>query len=192
VSDVVTVVATGTGTGTGTDASAQLQQYESVLQHGVDIVVHQPHAADAFVDAVDAAAAEGIPSVAVQTNVPSDNSVNVVCNDYASTISTANQVLQNIGGVGYPFEIDDLVARHRPAPGRRRGTCAWRVGAGRGVRPRHLRTDERDAERMTAAEVGYDRSGLTTGIVHFGVGNFHRSHQAKYIDSLLRQGLGAE
>ncbi|CAI3797225.1 hypothetical protein [Pseudarthrobacter sp. MM222] len=24
----------------------------------------------------------------------------------------------------------------------------------------------------------YDRSGLTAGIVHFGVGGFHRAHQA--------------
>jgi mannitol 2-dehydrogenase len=35
---------------------------------------------------------------------------------------------------------------------------------------------------------GYDRSGLTTGIVHFGVGGFHRAHQAMYVDKLLRDG----
>lgn len=29
-----------------------------------------------------------------------------------------------------------------------------------------------------------------TGIVHFGVGNFHRSHQAVYVDKLIAQGLG--
>jgi len=29
---------------------------------------------------------------------------------------------------------------------------------------------------------------LTTGIVHFGVGNFHRSHLAMYVDRLLRAG----
>jgi len=32
----------------------------------------------------------------------------------------------------------------------------------------------------------YDRSKVTTGIVHFGVGGFHRAHQAMYIDNLLR------
>ncbi|MDJ0110848.1 hypothetical protein QM646_30725, partial [Rhodococcus erythropolis] len=26
----------------------------------------------------------------------------------------------------------------------------------------------------------YDRSKVTTGIVHFGVGGFHRAHQAMY------------
>lgn len=33
---------------------------------------------------------------------------------------------------------------------------------------------------------------LRTGIVHFGVGNFHRSHQAMYIDRLLNAGLAHE
>jgi mannitol 2-dehydrogenase/sorbose reductase len=32
---------------------------------------------------------------------------------------------------------------------------------------------------------GYDRSKLTAGIAHIGVGNFHRVHQAAYIDQCL-------
>lgn len=32
----------------------------------------------------------------------------------------------------------------------------------------------------------YDRRAVTTGIVHFGVGAFHRSHEAMYLDRLLR------
>ena len=35
----------------------------------------------------------------------------------------------------------------------------------------------------------YDRAALTPGIVHFGVGNFHRSHQAVYLDRLMNNGL---
>ena len=35
---------------------------------------------------------------------------------------------------------------------------------------------------------GYDRSRLRVGIVHFGVGAFHRAHQAKYLDALMEQG----
>ena len=35
---------------------------------------------------------------------------------------------------------------------------------------------------------------ISVGIVHFGVGGFHRAHQAMYVDRLLemgrRQGLG--
>ncbi|MCD9199845.1 mannitol dehydrogenase family protein [Aeromicrobium wangtongii] len=40
-------------------------------------------------------------------------------------------------------------------------------------------------------EVGspeYDRSAVTAGIVHVGVGGFHRSHQAVYVDRLLAAG----
>ena len=34
----------------------------------------------------------------------------------------------------------------------------------------------------------YDRSRLRTGIVHFGVGGFHRAHQAMYLDRLMDEG----
>ncbi|HET9561236.1 MAG TPA: mannitol dehydrogenase family protein [Propionibacteriaceae bacterium] len=34
----------------------------------------------------------------------------------------------------------------------------------------------------------YDRSAVKVGIVHFGVGGFHRAHQAMYIDQLMEQG----
>lgn len=34
----------------------------------------------------------------------------------------------------------------------------------------------------------FDRSGVGTGIVHIGVGGFHRSHQAVYVDDLLGRG----
>jgi mannitol 2-dehydrogenase len=34
----------------------------------------------------------------------------------------------------------------------------------------------------------YDRNAVTAGIVHFGVGAFHRSHQAMYLDRLMNEG----
>jgi mannitol 2-dehydrogenase len=34
----------------------------------------------------------------------------------------------------------------------------------------------------------YDRSELSAGVVHFGVGNFHRAHQAVYLDDLFGSG----
>lgn len=44
----------------------------------------------------------------------------------------------------------------------------------------------------TTLSVGYDTDGLSTGFVHFGVGNFHRAHQAMYLDELLRRGKARE
>ncbi len=35
---------------------------------------------------------------------------------------------------------------------------------------------------------GYDRASVTPGIVHIGVGGFHRAHEAVYTDDLLAQG----
>jgi mannitol 2-dehydrogenase len=34
----------------------------------------------------------------------------------------------------------------------------------------------------------YDRSAVGVGVVHFGVGGFHRAHQAMYLDSLMNDG----
>src|SRR5881296_3738873 len=34
----------------------------------------------------------------------------------------------------------------------------------------------------------YDRTRLRVGIVHFGVGGFHRAHQAMYLDRLMNEG----
>ena len=51
--------------------------------------------------------------------------------------------------------------------------------------------------RSTSAQIHiskptYDRDEIGIGIVHFGVGGFHRAHQAMYIDRLLEKGLAHE
>jgi mannitol 2-dehydrogenase len=38
----------------------------------------------------------------------------------------------------------------------------------------------------------YRRQEVTVGIAHFGVGGFHRAHQAVYIDELMAQGLAMD
>ncbi len=43
-----------------------------------------------------------------------------------------------------------------------------------------------------AAVPTYDRATLSVGIVHFGVGAFHRAHQAMYVDALLNAGEARE
>ncbi len=40
----------------------------------------------------------------------------------------------------------------------------------------------------TVAKPGYDRSGLGTGIVHLGLGAFHRAHQALYTEAAVEAG----
>ena len=38
----------------------------------------------------------------------------------------------------------------------------------------------------------YDRDALTAGIVHIGVGNFHRAHQAWYLHRLMQTGAATD
>ena len=42
---------------------------------------------------------------------------------------------------------------------------------------------------QTIVKPTYDRSALTPGIVHIGLGNFHRAHQSWYLNRLFEQGL---
>jgi Mannitol-1-phosphate/altronate dehydrogenases len=44
----------------------------------------------------------------------------------------------------------------------------------------------------SAAVPAYDPATLRAGIVHFGVGNFHRAHQAVYLDDLFNLGLDTD
>ena len=51
------------------------------------------------------------------------------------------------------------------------------------------------AANLSALEIPvpeYDRGEISIGIVHFGVGGFHRSHQAMYVDRLLNAGLARD
>ena len=43
-------------------------------------------------------------------------------------------------------------------------------------------------DQLSIEHPRYDRSGLTPGIVHIGVGNFHRAHQAWYLHQLMQAG----
>ncbi|GAA2335770.1 hypothetical protein [Dactylosporangium salmoneum] len=45
---------------------------------------------------------------------------------------------------------------------------------------------------MTPERFTYDRAGLRAGIVHVGVGGFHRAHQAMVVDRLLELGLARD
>ncbi len=42
------------------------------------------------------------------------------------------------------------------------------------------------------ARPAYDRARLGAGIVHIGLGNFHRAHQAWYLHRLMQQGLAQD
>jgi mannitol 2-dehydrogenase len=45
---------------------------------------------------------------------------------------------------------------------------------------------------LTVPAPSYDRATASVGIVHFGFGNFHRSHVAMYLDRLMESGQGLD
>ncbi len=51
-----------------------------------------------------------------------------------------------------------------------------------------LSNDNLGAIAAKAAVPRYDRSELKAGILHFGIGNFHKAHQAVYVDDLFATG----
>ncbi len=55
--------------------------------------------------------------------------------------------------------------------------------------PTELKAANLEAISAFAAVPRYRQSDLNPGIVHFGVGNFHRAHQAVYLDNLFNLGL---
>jgi mannitol 2-dehydrogenase len=57
-----------------------------------------------------------------------------------------------------------------------------------GSRPTPLGSATLSSLGSEVAVPRYDRSAVRTGIVHFGVGGFHRAHQAMYLDRLMNEG----
>ena len=55
-----------------------------------------------------------------------------------------------------------------------------------------MRLNRSTLARLPVAGPSYDRTEISIGIVHFGVGGFHRAHQAMYIDQLLERGLAQD
>ncbi|CUK20284.1 Mannitol 2-dehydrogenase [Ruegeria denitrificans] len=58
--------------------------------------------------------------------------------------------------------------------------------------PARLRRDGLSDLPATVRTPAYERSDLAPGIVHIGLGNFHRAHQAWYIHQMMQQGLAYE
>src|SRR3954462_13158171 len=46
--------------------------------------------------------------------------------------------------------------------------------------------------QIPISKPSYERDEIGIGIVHFGVGGFHRAHQAMYVDRLLQMGLAKD
>jgi mannitol 2-dehydrogenase len=55
--------------------------------------------------------------------------------------------------------------------------------------PTRLASSTLQAVPAAVGRPSYDRSSVRASIVHFGVGGFHRAHEAMYVDRLMGQGV---
>jgi len=60
------------------------------------------------------------------------------------------------------------------------------------MRAMHVRLTKDALASLDVPVPEYDRSAISVGIVHIGVGGFHRAHQAVYVDQLMREGEALE
>src|SRR6476620_4516022 len=70
--------------------------------------------------------------------------------------------------------------------------CDLRGPAIDGGRSRMTTVTGKTLAELNVPVPGYDRRQVTTGIVHIGVGGFHRSHEAMYIDTLMNRGAAMD
>lgn len=55
-----------------------------------------------------------------------------------------------------------------------------------------MKLDNSTLIELSVDKPSYRRDEISVGIVHFGVGGFHRAHQAAYVDRLLEMGLAKQ
>ncbi|ODQ95435.1 mannitol dehydrogenase family protein [Mycolicibacterium holsaticum] len=55
-----------------------------------------------------------------------------------------------------------------------------------------MKLDNSTLTELSVDKPSYRRDEIRVGIVHFGVGGFHRAHQAAYVDRLLEMGLAKD
>src|SRR5437764_4069031 len=55
-----------------------------------------------------------------------------------------------------------------------------------------MKLDNSTLAQIPIDKPSYHRDEIGIGIVHFGVGGFHRAHQARYVDRLLETGTASQ
>jgi ribose transport system substrate-binding protein len=88
-------------TGDSLDVTAQLQQLQSLIRSGPDIIVLQELQPNAFVDAIDLAGKRGIPVIVVVDSIPeSKYAIGVQYNPFNGPARVASVTVRQMGGKG--------------------------------------------------------------------------------------------
>jgi ribose transport system substrate-binding protein len=90
------------------DIQVQLQQYNSLVQQGVDLIFMQPTGTAADQLAIEAAGQAGIPTVGIISNVQSTYVLNVDPNEFVDATRTTSILLKNMKGKGTVVEVHGI------------------------------------------------------------------------------------
>lgn len=90
------------------DVPAQIQQYQSLVQQKVGLIVADVSAGSPLVSAVNAAAKAGIPTISALNTIPTANSVNVVPANYVANAQTMAAEMKAIHGSGSVLEVHGI------------------------------------------------------------------------------------
>lgn len=165
----------------------------SLLKEGIDLVYFS----------TNKVAMEGL-AVLVKHDIHVPNEMGIVCFDEAdaykifnTSITFVKQPLQVIGRESVEVLISlingnhsaknivlgtQIVANNSSAPRKKAETAKM-------IEPMKLNAENLAALPADICVPTYRRCEVKAGIVHIGIGGFHRAHQAYFIDQLLAQGM---
>jgi ribose transport system substrate-binding protein len=83
----------------GADIAQEVQNYSSLVQQGVDLIIAEPTSTAALADSIQSAADEGIPTIMWINSLDSRYAVNVSSNQWLGGDSVA-QAIKQLGGKG--------------------------------------------------------------------------------------------
>jgi ribose transport system substrate-binding protein len=86
----------------------QIQQFQTLIEDKVNLIIYQPLAGPAFTSVIDKAAKAGIPSISVLNNVVDPNSVNLVPNSFLGGAQLGSFLAKEIGGKGLVLGIHGI------------------------------------------------------------------------------------
>ena len=94
-----------TTTSSQTAVAEQVQQYNAAVQQGAQIIVIDALSAPALQPAIDAAAAQGIPTISQINVFDSPNVVNISPNPYLDAAYSADAMVKALGGQGNVLQV---------------------------------------------------------------------------------------
>lgn len=93
-------IGTVTITQSGRDVGTQVSNFQAAIRGGADLILYQAIQGDALIPLIDQAAEEGIPSVAMQSQVETLNSVDITPNPFLLTARPTAELVKIMGGEG--------------------------------------------------------------------------------------------